>query len=339
MVIAAVDASFVRRTLRWPAPSDAWPTTSRTLLALWHEFRLETRHSTEPLYHSVYRFADKFESDTAVPHDADAVSLCSEQPLKHIACAAPCVLKLVTRPQLNNCPICRAPLTPLVALMQREARSHALALAYKEQTIAARDALRAKIDEQIEALQIALARATETDTYWAVRAERRSGAAVRSRARDDERGARDFTVHVAFDRADGNGAERVQWRRSDADRDESAIVQTQSISGPWPRLVRDDELVFLMRELLGIELHRLRQRRHATSVASDAIGSSLADGAGDLSTVVEAARATLQHEATYALRYYSESMALDEHESRWRAQLARIATQPSPSSVSFGETT
>jgi len=314
----------------------------RHLLDLWTEFRSETRHSTQPLYRRIYPYTEKFESDAGPRR---AVALCSKEPLKHTACGAPCVLRLAVQPALHNCPICRAPLASFVALLQREARSHALALAYKQQMLTARDIISAKVLEQISAIQDTLNQAADNESYWSVRVDRgtsRSSASVGGRVRSSA--PCNFSVDVRFesdcsDASSGSAAsstgfssdvKRVCWQRQQAERPDSAIVTTQSIDGPWPRLVRDDEIATLLRQLLGLELYRLSNYRMPASLRSTAA----TDGSSQPSELLDTARIALQQETLYALREHTESMALNALDAVWRLQADSVGAENLQSGLS-----
>jgi hypothetical protein len=308
-----------------PSTERRLASNERHLLDLWTEFRAETHHCAQPLYRRIYPYTEKFEN---VDSPRQAVALCSKEPLKHMACGAPCVLRLAVQPALNNCPICRAPLAPFVALLQREARSHALALAYKQQMLAARDTISAKVLEQMSAIQRRLDRASENDSYWSVRVDRRASLPSRSLSgRVRESPLRDFSVDVRYESVDSNDGRgdvstgaiadvnRVCWQRRDAERSDSVIVTRQSIDGPWPRLVRDEDVALMLRQVLGLELHRLS----SSSRLSGSLRSPPTD-TQQSSEVLASARIALQQETLYALREHTESMALNALDTTWRVQ-------------------
>ena len=299
---------------RRPPTSTEVAESDERLLQAWTRFR-ETNDPSVPLSDAILTYLADRPSDV----DTSPFAICAAHPDAHVVCVVPCALQLLMQSHLVNCPICRGRLRPLAALVQREARSHAIALAYRHQMQHARELISATAVQQLDAVHTEVEKAQHNSIYWSARASCGTSPARRSRhaAATGIYGAPTaFNVQVRFEAHDpprdkSRLVQRVEWRRQDPPGAASVITGVDSLEGPWPRLMRDDDLIFLADRFLGLQLDRL----DTASSRADGSGGRVSDDA--VQRQLRTASLTIQQEAVFTLRDDGFDGALRRFENWW----------------------
>lgn len=249
----------------------------------------------------------------------DAVTVC--QTHSHVMCAEPCAMRFCALNEQPECPLCRkelsAPLALCAALCSAEVHAYRL----QKQLGRAREVACAAVERTFSEMSAAMQEHVAREPLWNItpticNAEADSAAVAHETQPSIHRHSHD--VRVTYNRVTRSASRRrtdahspaasasnasIAWTRVTPG---SAVSSAQTLQGPWPAIMSEDELLALCRQMLGVQLRPLIRGGNEPPLGWSS--ADLARRRSELQSEIEYATRQVTHDGD---QYFDMSAVLD----------------------------